>query len=372
MRQRRQSTFRSDRRIIGTGWGASVMLTLGLGISGVAGAQVESAPPELPELPALPGLEAMEGLDRFVGEWGMEGITDEGRASLPGGVEFTAAQSVWWIEPGRSLAVEWNVTLKDGAEVSSGRGRITYDEAAGAVLNIYSGRDRGRLFTGSATLIGFDGSALDWRGHETSGTGTSVNYEVTYQSADRDAWVVDFIPTCIDGSGGPQPGRFVWNRTNPFIERLEIASGLIGVWDGTWQDPLGRTVLSTLESAAGPGERSLRLRSTDEIDGVVRVVGDEIIWFDAGSEQLRSRFLGGDGLVTGGVVTPEESLDGQSYLQSAWSGSDESGRPRSGITRIELLEDRLSIGCEAYEIDGRSLEMAERAAYRREYDRRAR
>ncbi|MDG1977492.1 MAG: hypothetical protein P8I44_02900 [Phycisphaerales bacterium] len=369
MRQRRPDTVKSDRRTIGAGWAGSVMVALSLGISAAAMGQVEA---ELPELPALPGLEAMEGLDRFVGEWEMEGITDEGRASMPGGVEFTAEQSVWWVEPGRSLAVEWDVTLKDGTKVSSGRGRITYDEAAGAVLNIYSGRDRGRPFTGSATLIGFDGAALDWRGHETSGTGASVNYEVTYQSADRDAWVVDFIPTCIDGSGGPQPGRFVWNRTNPFIERLEIAPGMIGVWDGAWQDAMGRTVLASLEITAGPGERSLRLRSTDEVDGVVRVVGDEIVWFDAASEQIRSRFLGGDGLVIGGVITLEKSLEGSPYLRSAWSGTDESGRPRSGIMKIELLDDRLTIGYEALEIDGRTLDMTERTAFRREFDRRVR
>ncbi|MCP4837415.1 MAG: hypothetical protein GY895_21930 [Phycisphaera sp.] len=369
MRQRRHCTVKSERRPIGTGRAASMMIVVGLGLTASAIAQVDA---ELPEFDALPGLEAMQGLDRFVGEWNMEGITDEGRASMPGGVEFTAEQSVWWIEPGRSLAVEWNVTLDDGTDLSSGRGRITYDEAAGAVLNIYSGRDRGRPFTGSATLIGFDGSALDWRGHETSGTGASVNYEVTYQSADRDSWIVDFIPTCIDGSGGPQPGRFIWSRTNPFVERLEMAPGLIGLWDGTWQDAMGRTVLSTLEIAAGPGERSLRLRKTDEIDGVVRVVGDEIIWFDAGSERLRSRFLGGDGLVTGGVVTPEESLEGRSYLRSAWTGTDESGRPRSGITRIDLVDDRLMIGFEALEIDGRTLDMTERAAFQREYGRRLR
>ncbi|MDG2133046.1 MAG: hypothetical protein P8J88_06110 [Phycisphaerales bacterium] len=372
MRQRRPDTVKSDRRTIGAGWAGSVMVALSLGISAAAMGQVEAELPELPELPALPGLEAMEGLDRFVGEWEMEGITDEGRASMPGGVEFTAEQSVWWVEPGRSLAVEWDVTLKDGTKVSSGRGRITYDEAAGAVLNIYSGRDRGRPFTGSATLIGFDGAALDWRGHETSGTGASVNYEVTYQSADRDAWVVDFIPTCIDGSGGPQPGRFVWNRTNPFIERLEIAPGMIGVWDGAWQDAMGRTVLASLEITAGPGERSLRLRSTDEVDGVVRVVGDEIVWFDAASEQIRSRFLGGDGLVIGGVITLEKSLEGSPYLRSAWSGTDESGRPRSGIMKIELLDDRLTIGYEALEIDGRTLDMTERTAFRREFDRRVR
>lgn len=370
MRDRRRCTLKSDRRPIGAGRVWNVMATLvALGISGGAIAQVE---PEPAELPALPGVEAMQGLDRFVGEWAMEGVTDEGRVSLPGGVDFTAAQSVWWIEPGRSLAVEWNVTLADGSEVSSGRGRITYDEAAGAVLNIYSGRDRGRPFTGSATLIGFDGSALDWRGHETSGTGASVNYEVTYQSADRDSWVVDFIPTCIDGSGGPQPGRFIWSRANPFLERLEMAPGLIGIWDGTWQDAMGRTVLSTLEIAAGPGELSLRLRKTDEVDGVVEVVGDEIIWFDGGSERIRSRFLGADGLVTAGVMTLEESLDGRSYLRSTWSGTDESGRPRSGVATIHLRDGRLSIEHEAFEIDGRTLDMSERGVLGREYDRRVR
>ena len=372
MRKRRNGTMKSaksDRRPRGTGGARIVMISLALGISGAVQGQVEEAPSEPP---SLPGLEAMQGLDRFVGQWAMEGITDEGRASMPGGVEFTAKQSVWWVEPGRSLAVEWNVRLTDGAEVSSGRGRITYDEAAGAVLNIYSGRDRGRPFTGSATLIGFDGSALDWRGHETSGTGASVNFEVTYQSADRDSWIVDFIPTCIDGSGGPQPGRFIWSRTNPFIERLEMAPGLIGIWDGTWQDAMGSTVLSTLEITAGPGERSLRLRKTDEVDGVVRVVGDEIIWFDAGSERIRSRFLGADGLVTGGVVTLEESLDGRSHLRCAWSGTDESGRPRSGIAKLELVDDLLSIGYEALEIDGRALDMTERGALERQYDRRVR
>lgn len=333
----------------------------------IAQVDVDAADP-----PALPGIEAMQSLDRFIGEWSMEGVTTEGRDPTPVGVEFTATQSVWWIDPGRSLAVEWVVELEGGDEVSSGRGRIAYDEAAGAVLNIYSGRDRGRPFTGSATLVGFDGSALDWRGHETSGSGASVNFEVTYQSSDRGAWVVDFIPTCIDGGGGPQPGRFIWDRVNPFLQRLEIAPGMIGVWDGAWQDAMGRTVLSSLEITAGPGERSLRLRSTDEIDGVVRVVGDEIVWFDAASEQIRSRFLGGDGLVTGGVVTLESSLEGRSYLRSAWSGVDESGRPRSGVAKIDLADDRLSIGYEAFEIDGRPLDMSERAAYGREYDRRVR
>ena len=318
---------------------------------------------------SLPGEAAMRALGRFVGEWRMEGITAEGRASGAGGQEFSARQSVQWIDSGRSLGISWTVTMDGGIEVSMGRSRITLDDASGAVLNVYSGREGGRPFTGSATMIAFDGMAFDWRGHETSGSGASVNYEVSYLTSTTDAWVVDFIPTCIDGTAGPVPGRFTWQRVNPFAERLAMSTELMGGWNGTYQDQQGRTVVSTMEITPGPGARSLRMQVTDEVDGVRTLVGDENIWFDAATETLQSRYFGGDGIVVTGTMTLVDR-DGRSVLRDDWSGSDEFGTPRSGVSWMEIDGDRLIITFSEIIIDGKPLDAEACAGWTMEYDRR--
>jgi hypothetical protein len=318
---------------------------------------------------SLPGNAAMQALGRFVGEWRMEGITTEGRAAIPGGQGFSARQSVKWIDAGRSLGISWTVTMDDGAEVSMGRSRIGLDEMAGAVLNVYSGREGGRPFTGSATMIAFDGVAFDWRGHETSGSGASVNYEVTYLTSTTDAWVVDFIPTCIDGTAGPVPGRFTWERVNPFTERLGMATELMGDWTGTFQDHQGRTVVSTMEITPGPGTRSLRMQVTDEVDGVRTLVGDENVWFDAAAETIQSSYFGADGIVVTGTMTLVDR-DGRSVLRDDWSGSDEFGTPRSGVSWMEIDGDRLVISFTEIIIDGKPLDADACAGWTMEYDRR--
>jgi hypothetical protein len=318
---------------------------------------------------SLPGDDAMQALGRFVGEWRMEGVTNEGRAAVPGGQTFSARQSVKWLDVGRSLGISWTVTMDDGTEVSMGRSRIELDEAAGAVLNVYSGREGGRPFTGSATLIGFDGVAFDWRGHETSGSGASVNYEVTYLTSTTDSWVVDFIPTCIDGTAGPVPGRFTWERANPFTERFTMAVDLIGGWTGTYQDKQGRTVISTMDVTPGPGKRSLRMQVTDEVDGVQTLVGDENIWFDVAAEAIRSRYFGADGIVVTGTMSLVDR-DGRSVLRDDWSGSDEFGTPRSGVSWMVIDGDRLVISFSEIIIDGTPLDADACADWTMEYDRR--
>ena len=317
----------------------------------------------------LPGDAAMQALGRFVGEWRMEGITSEGRATIPGGQGFSAKQSVKWIDSGRSLGISWTVTMSDGTEVSMGRSRIELDEAAGAVLNVYSGREGGRPFTGSATMIAFDGMAFDWRGHETSGSGASVNYEVTYLTSTTDAWVVDFIPTCIDGTAGPVPGRFTWERVNPFTEQFSMAAELMGGWIGTYQDQEERTVVSTMEITPGPGTRSLRMQVTDEIDGVRTLVGDENIWFDAAAKTIRSRYFGADGIIVSGTMSPVDR-DGRSVFRDDWSGIDEFGRPRSGVSWLAINGDRLVISFSEIIIDGAPLDAEACASWTMEYDRR--
>ena len=92
--------------------------------------------------PVLPGAAAVEAMGVLVGEWGMSGVTG-GDADAAGRL-FTARQSIDWIEPGRSLGVVWSVMLEDGTKVTSGRGRINWDDIAGAVVNVYRGEEGGR------------------------------------------------------------------------------------------------------------------------------------------------------------------------------------------------------------------------------------
>ncbi|MEE2972688.1 MAG: hypothetical protein VX672_06150, partial [Planctomycetota bacterium] len=149
----------------------------------------------------LPGPETIERLAPLVGDWSMTGVTAEGQEGIVGGLPFTAQQRVEWIDDRSALSVVWSVALEDGTTLAEGRGRIGWDEIAEAVVNTYRGEDSGRRFTGSATLIAAeaDDALFDWRGHETAGTSSSVNFEVTYIFPDADTCLVDFIPTCIDG-----------------------------------------------------------------------------------------------------------------------------------------------------------------------------
>lgn len=289
----------------------------------------------------LPGPEALVDLGTLVGEWGMSGVTSDGEGTDVDGRMFRARQSVEWIEPGRSLGVVWSVMLEDGTTITSGRGRINWDDIAGAVVNTYRGEENGRSFTGSATLIEAAEGVFDWRGHETSGTSESVNFEVTYAFPDNDLCMVDFIPTCVDGDVVLDPARFSWARINPFHEAMPLAPDLIGDWvlrsGGSDSMPDG----SLMTVRHGRGDRSLFFMVVEagEEGGVI---GSEILWFDDATGELGDRSTGADGIVQ--VGTPSLAMrNGRPALRVAWDGEWFSSEDRTSSSESMSIVSWLTL-----------------------------
>ena len=255
----------------------------------------------------LPGKESFAGLSALIGEWSMTGVTAAGQEGVPGGRFFTARQQIDWIEPGLSLGVEWSVNLDDGIGIASGRGRIAWDDIAGAIVNTYRGEEAGRRFSGNATLIAEESgdTMFDWRGHETGGTSDSVNFEVTYIFPDQNTFLVDFIPTCLDGDAGPEPSRFSWKRVNRFDVAMPLATELLGEWTlqsgGSEFIPDG----SRLVIRRGRGGNSLSVTGLEAGDAGAFLFS-EVIWMDPATAELGNRWVGADGTMLSGspsVVT---------------------------------------------------------------------
>ena len=268
---------------------------------------------------ALPGPEAMNALASLAGRWTLE--ASEGAGML-------ARQTVEWNDTESMLLVEWSTTDGAGTTLAEGRGRITWDDIAGAVVNTYAGRDGDRRFSGSATLIGIDGDVSDWRGHETRGSGGSVNFEVTYDLRDDAVFIVDFIPTCLDGLDTLAPVRFAWSRVDPFVEALPIAEELAGDWVLTSGGHEGMPDGSTMAISRGAGGRSLvfMIREPGTPDGAVgAIMGIEQIWFDADTGILHDRFISVDGSVMTAEPTIEHPGDGVSPVVSSRWTMDEAG-----------------------------------------------
>ena len=286
-----------------------------------------------PRRSMLPGSEAMSVLTSLEGEWEMAGTTHRPSDDAPAGSSFTARQTARWEIPGRVLKVEWLVVDGDGAVIGDGRSRIEYDEIASAVVNTYAGSDRDTRFSGSATLIDASDGVLEWRGHETRGLAASVNFEVTYLFPDASTFTVDFIPTCVDGEGGPRPSRFTWTRSNSFLSAVPF----VDRWMGEWSNVGDATMESRIRF--GPGRRSLVIESfpSDRIDRDAASIM-ETIWFDPGSQRLRYRGHRDDGSWMEGEVVVDVDSDG---LLVDWRGVDRMGGIDSGRLRLSMIDRAL-------------------------------
>ena len=312
-------------------------------------------------LSELPGKESMVGLSVLVGEWSMNGVTAIGQEGVPGGRFFTARQQVEWIEPGSALGVEWSVRLDDGTGIASGRGRIAWDDIAGAIVNTYRGEEAGRRFSGNATLIatGSDETFFDWRGHETGGTSDSVNFEVTYIFPDQDSCFVDFIPTCLDGDAGPEPARFSWKRVNPFDAAIPFASELVGEWvlrsGGSESSPDG----SRMVIRPGRGGLSLSMTGLEAGESGGFIFSD-LLWLDPSTAKLQSRWLGADGDAMRG--SPSLSTrDGRPALRVVWEveGTDDPSAEADRVRMVSSLTvdgDRLDLSYTSIDEDGAEVE----------------
>ncbi|MEC8321275.1 MAG: hypothetical protein VX012_07690, partial [Planctomycetota bacterium] len=322
-----------------------LVAVLSLAVAGNAAAQDD---------PVLPGPAAVEAMGVLVGEWGMSGVTG-GDVDAAGRL-FTARQSIDWIEPGRSLGVVWSVMREDGTKVTSGRGRINWDDIAGAVVNVYRGEEGGRPFTGSATLIAAEDGIFDWRGHETSGTSESVNFEVTYAFPSNDLMLVDFIPTCVDGEVMLEPSRFGWKRVNPFHEKMPLAPRLVGTWTleggSTTEMPKG----STMIVRDGSGGRSLVFTMFEPGDAGA-FIGTELLWMDEETRELADRWIGTDGRVVDGKPALASFVDGRPALRVAWDpamvgGSAADVGLESIVTWVMVDGDRLDVAFSGIDVDG--------------------
>ncbi len=305
---------------------------------------------------SIPGIEAIEALGTLVGEWSMAGLTGDGIDGDAAGRMFRARQSVEWIEPGRSLGVVWSVMLEDGSVITSGRGRINWDDIAGAVVNTYRGEESGRPFTGSATLIEMGDGVFDWRGHETSGSSESVNFEVTYAFPTNDACVVDFIPTCVDGDVELDPARFSWNRVNHFHEAIPFAPDLVGAWvlrtGGSDFIPDG----SLMTILPGRGGRSISLVVVGPAPAG-DFIGSEILWLDDSTGELGIRSIASDGGVNEGSPSIERR-DGRMALRVDWRAGRRAGDPQERdevypvVSRLMLDGDRINVDFMLLQADG--------------------
>ena len=308
---------------------------------------------------SLPGLEAVTDLGTLVGEWSMSGLAGKGSEENSAGRMFRARQSIQWIEPGRSLGVVWSVMLEDGSVITSGRGRINWDDIAGAVVNTYRGEEDGRPFTGSATLIAASDGVFDWRGHETFGTSESVNFEVTYAFPNDDLCTVDFIPTCVDGDVELDPARFSWSRVNPFQEAMPFASDLLGDWallsGGSDFIPDG----SRMAIRSGRGGRSLSFVVSEPGENG-DFIGTEILWLDDATGDLGIRMIASDGSVRVGAPSIDRR-NGRSALQVVWAANVEGDRSDdqedlvSMVSWLTVEEDRIEVVFAFLDAEGRAV-----------------
>ena len=312
----------------------------------------------------LPGAEAISELAGFVGDWHFEGVALDGSEGIDGGEAFLATQTVRWVVPHKELGIEWTLVTATGHQFSSGRSRIRWDDISGAILNTYAGVDGEKAYRGVSTLIGIKGIDLDWRGHESAGTGSSLNYETTFAMSDGDHWRVDFIPTCADDSL-LEPMRFVWERDNEFKKALGEYTGIVGTWSRTFQDAQGRTVLRTIEIAWGPGERSLLIGTWDTIDDAKSFEGAEVVYLDPVTGLIQGRMVGSDGATwteTFAASAPNPDLP----FTCTFAGSTATGEPVRGTLTFDLDGSTLSHSIMAYEANSDEVLTEETRIYHRE------
>lgn len=328
-------------------------------VSGVMPSVAAAVPMPMPSSPLmqdeaaapLPTAESMSSLAGLAGRWTLD---------LSPAAGLSARQTVVWNEPTASIEVEWSTTDAAGTVVAEGRGRIAWDDIAGAVVNTYAGRDGERRFSGSATLIALEGSVSDWRGHETRGSGSSVNFEVTYDLRDPDIFVVDFIPTCIDGLDNLSPVRFAWNRLDPFVEALPNADELAGDWELASGGHPGMLDGTTMSVGRGAGGRSLVfvLREPDRGGLPGAIMATELIWLDPETGLLHDRYHSVDGMVMDG--TPRIGTRGeneQPVVMVRWGEDDPSDHDGMRLTSwMWVAGDVLHVAFTDAEVNGASAE----------------
>jgi hypothetical protein len=291
---------------------------------------------------SLPGAESMAALESLVGRWTLE--AGDAAGSL-------TSQTVAWNDDRTAITVEWSTVTESGDQIAGGRGRIVYDDIAGAVLNTYAGRDGDRPFSGSATLISIDGAVSDWRGHETRGSGQSVNFEVTYDLRAPERFLVDFIPTCIDGLDALQPVRFGWVRVDELLEMVPNADGLSGEWvlreGGHPGMPNGCRM--SVERGAG-GMSLVFLMREPGADGPL--LGVETLWFDPESG-LRDLFFDTIGNVMNGEVTMV--IEEQPIVNVRWRGQPVGQPPMRITSRTRVVGDELWVEFLDASLDGQRI-----------------
>ena len=304
----------------------------------------------------MPGEEAMISLAAFIGDWQFQGVAHSGIDGVRPGELFMARQTVRWKVPMEELAIEWQIFSEGGVAISMGRARMRWDDIAGAILNTYAGEDGTKSFKGVATLIGVNGGDFDWRGHESSGTGESLNYETTYALLDTDRWQIDFIPTCADDTV-LEPMQFTWERANAFKRSIGEFASVVGKWTRMYQDASGRTVLSTLNIGWGPGERALLMAMQDEVDGEKTFQAAEMLFHDPVSTRIRSRFIGARGS-TGDGRFEFDRENGVPFALNRCSGVNDMGEDFVCLFRIEVDGDTLTRRCLEFAINGSPMEQS--------------
>ncbi len=307
-------------------------------------AAVATPVPSAQDEAVLPGAEAMASFEPLVGRWTLDADdADEDDGST--------IQTVAWNDDRTALTVEWSTVTATGERVAGGRGRIVYDDIAGAVLNTYAGRDGDRPFSGSATLIGLDGAVSDWRGHETRGGGESVNFEVTYDLRDPDRFIVDFIPTCIDGLDSLQPVRFAWVRVDPFLEAVPNADDLLGDWvlRQGGNDGMPDGCRMSVERASGGRSLAFLIREPGEAGALL---GTELLWLDPATG-LHDLFLDPAGNVMKGEATMV--IEEHPILQVRWRRDLPGAALMRITTRLWVAGDALRVDFSDAVLDGRPI-----------------
>jgi hypothetical protein len=313
----------------------------------------------------MPGVDAISRMGEFVGDWNFRGVTSKGIDGVAGGVPFTATQTVQWVVPMEVLSVDWEMYTDDGVRFSSGRSQIRWDDIAEAVMNTYAGQDGGRSFKGVTTLIASNRGNFDWRGHESSGAGESLNYETTYRIVGGDRWQVDFIPTCADNTV-IETMRFEWERNNEFKMALGPFTELVGTWSGLHQDAEGRTVISSIGVEWGPGDHALLVAVREDVDGESILAGVDMIYRNEDAKAIRTRFIGSRGLVAEGSFKIDLNQSSEMVVaEGDWSGVNAMGQRIEMRRRIEIIGNQMVQKMMFYSVDGResdskSLEAMER------------
>jgi hypothetical protein len=294
---------------------------------------------------SLPGAEAMAAFEPLVGRWTIVLDSDSDD------VGTVTMQSVAWNDDRTAISVEWSTVTESGEQLAGGRGRIIYDDIAGAVVNTYAGRDGDQPFSGSATLISIDGAISDWRGHETRGNGRSVNFEVTYDLRDAHRFLVDFIPTCIDGLDALQPDRFAWVRVDEFLELVPHADDLAGEWvlrEGG-QPGMPNGCRMSVERGAG-GMSLVFLMREPGTNG--RLLGVETLWFDPESG-LKDLFFDTVGNIMNGEVTMV--IEEQPILNVRWRGQPVGQPPMRITSRVRVADGELRVDFLDAALDGQRI-----------------